>query len=74
MIFCALHQIPGGIGGRAGFISQIFSCWYAILLEGYMFHDLSEVDLGLATSDVTAWKDSSVIPLAIESLSVAYMT
>ena len=39
-----------------------------------MFHDLSEVDLGLNISDVTAWKYSRVMPLATDSLLVASMT
>ena len=46
MLFCALQKISGGIGGGTRFIYLIISHWAAIRWEGYMFHDLSEVDLG----------------------------
>ena len=47
MLFYAFRKIAGGLIGRTGFIYQIISCWAAILWEGKMFHDLSEVSLGL---------------------------
>ena len=46
VLFCALQHISSGIRRRTGFISRIVSHWYAILWEGEMFHDFSEVDLG----------------------------
>ena len=40
-----LAKIAVGLGGRTGFISQIIPRWAAILWEGEIFHDLSEVNL-----------------------------
>ena len=66
MLFCALQKNSGGIEGHNGFISWIISCWAAILWKREMFHDLSEVNLGLDISDVTSWKDSRSMTLANE--------
>ena len=63
VIFCTLWHISGGIGGGNGFVYQIISYWDDIRWEGEMLHDLSEVDLGLAISDVTDWKDYRVMPM-----------
>ena len=63
ILFFALRKLTSGLRGHTGFIYLTIYYWDDIRWEGEMLHDLSEVDLGLAISDVTDWKDYRVMPM-----------
>ena len=62
------------LGLSTGYIFPNYLTLVCHTLEGEMFHDLSEVYFGFGNFNVTAWKDSRVLLLSTDSLSVVSMT